>query len=256
MKKIISVLLAALMCFSFTACGENEPRNDTDIQKETAITQTEDTKDEIERSSNGVACLTKEQAKPYISRVELTMDNWQQYFDNHSVPYHYERCNEFGDIEDSWDGVYRYFGVAGYDVVIYDSVAFKSMHYIDYYSNGRNDRNVQEYTSWERYIDADGGAWLSRYPTGTQAEKWDSVTPPEAGYYKASDFDYTSSLHYFEITDVTGSIIVMDFPDELWTEINGHSYIVVDSENFVRNAELPDGVAVKETGSYYNHLVD
>lgn len=89
MKKLILILLAAVMCLSFAACGGgNDASRDNEQQiNESAIQQ------EAENNT------------PNIVEVELTVDNFDTYFEFVEVPIFGE--NAFGEAE-KFD-VYQYY---------------------------------------------------------------------------------------------------------------------------------------------------
>lgn len=89
MKKIFALLLAAVMCFSLAACG-NEPQiNDNELQTNESSSQQED-----ESQTEG----STEEDEATETIVELTLDNWAEYFEirpnAHGVLY-----NSFNEFE-------------------------------------------------------------------------------------------------------------------------------------------------------------
>lgn len=113
MKKILALLLAAVMCFSLVACGGND--NAEIIQEyknriadlETVIA---DLEAEIARISAGTEAtepdnteteITEpeetepEETEPQYETVEITLDNWQEYFE--IVPTYLYLTNAFGE---------------------------------------------------------------------------------------------------------------------------------------------------------------
>ena len=77
MKKLITLLLAAVMCLSFTACRKNQAGADNSQGQNTENfrqdgEQTENTSDE----SGKPETVSEEQ-----QTIEITLDNWQEYFE-------------------------------------------------------------------------------------------------------------------------------------------------------------------------------
>ena len=85
MKKLLAMLLVAVMSFSLVACGgEAESKNDS-VQQETTQNETSN----AETEENKVEKIPKE--------VEITVDNWQEYFEIVEVPVWV--FNDFDEIE-------------------------------------------------------------------------------------------------------------------------------------------------------------
>ena len=94
MKKVISLLLALVMCLSLCACGKEktqdaESHNVPEAQETTMETYTEE------------AVVNTEPTQPQIIEVELTTENWQEYFDTENIISNYGwRRNSFDEIEE------------------------------------------------------------------------------------------------------------------------------------------------------------
>ena len=94
MKKLIALLLAAVMCLSLCACGSSEVETNTDDSQEldTDISQqdeerTEDTADESEDV----------EAEPQEQTVEITLENWQDYFELRQIAEENTTTNAYGE---------------------------------------------------------------------------------------------------------------------------------------------------------------
>ncbi len=79
MKKLITLLLAAIMCLSFTACRKNQAGADTDNSQKQ---NTENSRQDGEQTEN----TSDESGKPETvseeqQTIEITLDNWQEYFE-------------------------------------------------------------------------------------------------------------------------------------------------------------------------------
>lgn len=88
MKKILALLLAAVMCFSLVACGGGEETPNTDdssAQEQQA--QNDNNEPEVtdpdvsEPESTGTEITEPENTEPQYETVEITLDNWQEYFE-------------------------------------------------------------------------------------------------------------------------------------------------------------------------------
>lgn len=91
MKRIIVLLTAVIICLSFTACGINDITTENEIktEKETA---------ELIIDENGYADFTQDQIIQYVEKVELTLDNWNLYFEDYCREKVTETVNSFGEI--------------------------------------------------------------------------------------------------------------------------------------------------------------
>ncbi len=73
MKKIFALLLAAVMCFSLAACGENkEASNDNEPQTNENGSQ---------QNPSGSQSDAPIETPDELKEVELTLDNWSEYFE-------------------------------------------------------------------------------------------------------------------------------------------------------------------------------
>ena len=101
MKKTISLVLALVMCLSLCACGkesvqEAEGHNTLATQEVSVDTHTE------------AVVVNTEPTQPQIIEVELTSENWQEYFDSNNIQIVYEWSkNSFDEVEDFF--AYKYY---------------------------------------------------------------------------------------------------------------------------------------------------
>ena len=250
MKKYMALLLAMVLCLSLLACGGsnntsgNEDPKQGDQQQEQQEDVVETTQGE-ERDEYGVLVLSKEEALPYVTKVTLTVDNWQDYFANQTETYHVKTVNDFGDVTLDRDFMYFWFGLAaeGHDVVQIKDVAFKFNRYIDYYAKGDGGDGIEDYECWDRVINEDGTAKMARYLMGTEPQEsdWDEIDPPAEGYYMAKPVSKDENKkHYFDCLDVTGEIYLLDLPDEMWTKFE-------DISEFGRWDIFPESVFRRES---------
>ena len=96
MKKWISLLLVTVLCLSLAACGDSKPQdNSGTAQGQTADNCTQNTG---EPSGADVPQNTGEpsDAEPTEQTVEITLDNWQDYFEIKQYLSGYIGTNAFG----------------------------------------------------------------------------------------------------------------------------------------------------------------
>lgn len=117
MKKLIALLLATIMCFSLVACGRNDnaalveeyenriaqleaelAERDTEIDGLVAEINRILAENEASEPNNTEQETTEpENTEPQYETVEITLDNWQEYFE--IVGYMTYRDNAFGEAE-------------------------------------------------------------------------------------------------------------------------------------------------------------
>lgn len=98
MKKLIAVLLVAVMCFSLVACGGETPNTDDNSEQEQ---QTQNGNNEPEVTNPDVSepdNTEPENTEPQYETVEITIDNWQEYFE--IIPYVEVDTNAFDEYDD------------------------------------------------------------------------------------------------------------------------------------------------------------
>lgn len=82
MKKLIALLLVAVMCFSLVACGGGETPNTDDNSAQEQQTQNGNNEPEVTEPDNTEPDNTEpENTEPQYATVEITLDNWQDYFE-------------------------------------------------------------------------------------------------------------------------------------------------------------------------------
>ena len=177
MKKWIALLLAAVLCLSLAACGGKEETSGNDTQGQ-QISQN------IEQMDNEPS--EAESSEPEVKTIEITMDNWQEYFEIRPNTHGVLR-NSFGEFERldyvNWalflksDGTQRVTGM--------EDVA------IEY-------RFTDGYYSWFTY-NFDTGEFLLQ----------DAATAEEcAGYPALDDMNRDLSISYGSVSDENGSFLV------------------------------------------------
>lgn len=73
MKKVISLLLATIMCISLTACNSKSQTNDNSVPQEMENNHNEESNNEDEKENS------ENNSEPKI--VEITSENWTDYFE-------------------------------------------------------------------------------------------------------------------------------------------------------------------------------
>lgn len=119
MKKFIAIFLIFTICFSLVACGNPEISNDngTNNTINNKITINE---------WGGLHFPDEKTYREHVTKVEITKDNWSEYFGDVEKTKHIVEKNQFGDIEKEYDKYTFAFGIKeGIVVAYYDSVSFK-----------------------------------------------------------------------------------------------------------------------------------
>ena len=114
MKKLFSLILAVVMVFSLVACGSEDkemnsnnetPTNNSTTQQETERNDTNESKEETtalkneferEMTADGYVVISMEEFASYLTKIELTTENWKDYLDIIEVID--EERNGFGEI--------------------------------------------------------------------------------------------------------------------------------------------------------------
>ncbi len=95
MKKRIALLLAAVLCFSLAACGEKGGETGADGAQEPSAASAASAQDADATGST----------KPQKQTIEITLDNWQEYFEINrylSLKYYPNDFNEPTDNKHFW----------------------------------------------------------------------------------------------------------------------------------------------------------
>lgn len=165
MKKMLALLLAAVMVCSVSACGSSEEsskcekydmllkyledenyeqaakelgrieerneaakeadRDDKDKDKQDDEELSVIDFDKVERNSDGCVKLTKEQFAGLFEKVEITANNWKEYFGDYEFTQHGEELNSFGEVEREWEYTHYVFGLKQDYYADLSGVAFK-----------------------------------------------------------------------------------------------------------------------------------
>ncbi len=98
MKKRIALLLAAVLCVSLAACGEKDGKTGTDGSQELSAAPAASAASVQDANGTGDKAQTKQ-------TVEVTLDNWQEYFEINqylSLKYYPNDFNEPTDNKHCW----------------------------------------------------------------------------------------------------------------------------------------------------------
>ena len=108
MKKTISLLLALVMCLSLAACGNAEKPKQNKTENDyigVSTNQTENT-DSTDYQTEYTAPTETE---PKVQVVEITMDNWQDYFEIKQCVEGDVNTNAFDEVESVGYYIYTVF---------------------------------------------------------------------------------------------------------------------------------------------------
>lgn len=95
MKKILALLLAAVLCFSVAACGNGGQADNSGSGQGTEQNATNEFKRET--TEDGEVVISKKEFASYITQVKLTAENWKDYF--HIAEITTEERTAFGEVE-------------------------------------------------------------------------------------------------------------------------------------------------------------
>ena len=197
MKKKLVLLLATLMCISLCACGGSETSsgNNTDTKTE----------------ENGGSLSQGEEKE-----VEITMDNWQEYFEEKDVLS--VKYNSFDEIEDIY--FYKILTLKeGISVDPYksDIAVEANIHYEQYYVN--IDTNTWEFNFEEKKGDFEYSSseieefCLNTYKQGDNEKKYYSVQFCRFGDNmvmtdKETQTTYVERVFIDDITRIKGTLCI------------------------------------------------
>ncbi len=165
MKKYIALLLALVMCLSLCACGGGEPDStgslnvpaaSTAAQNDPTVTATAPSFSTEPVPSTVLETTVPETSVPTTTApqqlsVEITMDNWQEYFEFRS--YKDLKFNAFGGREDTWI-YYDFITKDGIVPVVSEcNVAMEAKHIECSYFAVSYDNATKEFTMSERRED-------------------------------------------------------------------------------------------------------
>lgn len=211
MKKriILTILLGCLL----TGCGQNAEVE----EKEEAVAQEAD-----------MVLVTKEDINSYFSTVEITLDNWQDYFEvaekeeietdsfgeETGAKYAWKVINPKENVKVNDDLVMRF---------SIEIAEISNTYFVD------TDEAVYEATPYERNTDEDIEAW-DFYPSAQIYQLYNIsepyITEDKEVYHKSEN-----DIKKCELTKVVGSVTVANIPNHVWnTDENGDRFVAVEKE--------------------------
>lgn len=99
MKKILVLFMAAVMCISMVACNKNDQQAAESTADMTEIETEAKVEFKRQKSPEGYVIISKEEFASYLTKIELTKENWKDYLDIVEIT-EVER-NGFGEITNS-----------------------------------------------------------------------------------------------------------------------------------------------------------
>ena len=99
MKKWIALLLTAVLCVSLAACGEKDGKTGTDGSQELSAAPAASVQDADGTDGTGGT-------KPQKQTIEITLDNWQEYFEFRPVVH--ETKNSYNELT-GMQVIYKFF---------------------------------------------------------------------------------------------------------------------------------------------------
>ncbi|MBQ8621890.1 MAG: hypothetical protein IJ422_06215 [Oscillospiraceae bacterium] len=194
MKKLLALLLAAVMCFSFVACGSEETPN-ANANNETlgnnsatngTVGDTGNNNTETgDNTTENPVLLYDHKGAPYINKmilpdlvetIELTTDNWHEYIKAYSYDTETVEKDTFGEIVSSEKSTWYRLGAGNERYHLFDGVAIEL-----------KDKSTGELTIYEFDYN---------------------------GYSISADFN----LDNYECTRIQGSLYFLNFPDDVFAE--------------------------------------
>ena len=178
MKKLIALLLAAVMCLSLAACGNGKTEDNSGTsQGQTTDNSPQDT----DEPSN--AELTEQ-------TIEITLDNWQEYFEFRPVVH--ETKNSYNELT-GMQVIYKFFpkeaiaeSIAVPDALDDDRIVF-DVQYIDPYACiYRYDLNTKKLTVGEFAEDSSPYRADDLLPSYDESGTYDSCIDP--GYFPTDGY--------------------------------------------------------------------
>ena len=213
MKKIVCLLLVAILSLLLCACGGDNVSNNQNGASENK----EDKVSSFHIDDSGFICVSnlEEFCKEYVVRVEITKDNWKEYFGDYFEATHIVDKNDFGDVTNEYDQINAGFTLKDNIIALYDQVSFKFNGLISYDSAWR---------SYDHYVIFRVGeeTALYKYPTNEFIQYLGEGTIVdcclvEVDMHKSYGSDYGVNVGDFECIDVIGTIYVVNLPKEVYS---------------------------------------
>lgn len=241
MKKKIVLVLATLMCISICACGnENIPDKDhTDKTEQQSVAENKGNKEEnaeqvpdVETEpfemyveydqNNNPICLhiTEEQLRNSITKVKVTTENLNDYFEDYEYLEHIKNQNAFGDIESEYDKIF--YGFRGKEGVFTDNpvaIKFDGCTRLDYCPRCFVNKSKLYYHAGDNFVKIVCET-CGEYVTDCEVEDYCYVEVTAGlSYVSCTGYNYTD----YNCLDVVGEVYVVDLPlkGEEWYLLSG-----------------------------------
>ncbi|MBQ4322107.1 MAG: hypothetical protein IJC35_07690 [Oscillospiraceae bacterium] len=208
MKKILALLLAAAMCLPLAACGIGEDAAEDNIY--------------IEEGENGLTYIVFPNSRVFsehVVKVEITNDNWHEYFEDYEYTEHIVITNDFGDIEEEYDEVRIGFGLKRSLLGLTDTVSFKFDGMTEY-SRAEFNRENADTVEYEVYTADQASYSVYSYMTDELIEE-EQLDADEVREYYLLEIKYDRSedkLHFGEhnCIDAVGVLYLVNLPEGIY----------------------------------------
>ena len=204
MKKIVALFLIVAMSISFAACGNSDNKS---------------SKDSIENvltiSEYGLLTFKTDKAfREHVKKVELTKDNWKEYFEDCDYEEHVVEKNDFGDVEREYDETHFEFRMKEDMLILTTSVAFKFDGRTELNADWNDDNSLNKENSTIDKFKANSSTY-TRYNYATKELICEDVHDNVREYYLVEFDNYNTYVyreHYTEhnCIDVKGTIYVIE----------------------------------------------
>lgn len=227
MKKLLKLVLGLFLCFLLCACGD-------EVGGEVKLVNVGENQYYLEFSS-------QKAFEKSIRKIEITKDNWNEYFEDYSISEHYIHKNDFGDIEEEYDLLKVGFGLKDNICGLVQKVSFKVDGFAMYGSSSMRKDSLDEMT-YTLYKANEDQCKVVNYMTDDIVET--KANPHGVKDYYVIEFDNSETnrgiqLRKNNVIDVIGTLYVIDLPDGLY---NGEDILQVDFGKDGKNGGTGFGV--------------
>lgn len=237
-KRCVSVLVSAILCLGLAACGDASVQGDTDSKTE---------------SKSGSAAketvLTKDEWNGYLKEVEITTENWEDYFSVED--YHHVEKDDLDEI--SYDADQKIL-VCQENVIPADRSSENALVFEFSYTSSTTGAEVYDKATGEDVSGLTEELMLEADPSEktTTIHSCDISSIPDDNSESVDEVLYETRVQYgssiagdtskkaiytYDISNLTlnrvkGSVKVANIPDDKWNTDEEHGkYIVVNAEN-------------------------
>lgn len=221
MKKSVSLILVLIMCLSLVACTGG---SSGDGKESIYLKETED-------GSYDIVCPNPEVLGECVEKIEITKDNWHEYFEDYEYTEHIVKKNDFGDIEEEYDAVYLGFGVKRGLIACVDKVSFKFDGMTEY-SNYDFDKLNADKVEYNVYTANEAAYNAYNYVTDEIIEE-KQLSDDEVEDHYLLELKYSEEedgIHFGEhnCIDAIGVLYVITLPEGVY---NGEELSQIEWEN-------------------------